>query len=108
MNCSTRSRSSRTGREVTRLREWSGHRDRRPRRPGTRCPTGRGGRSRVRTRMPGRDELLLRRGPLAEQSRRKAALVDLVVTNHAMLAIDAMSPATIPARTRRGGRGRGT
>ena len=31
----------------------------------------------------------------AEQSRRKAALVDLVVTNHAMLAIDAMSPATI-------------
>ena len=106
VNCSTRSRSpAPDGKFWPVARMVLGHRDRRPTTWYPVCPTGR--QVNVSARMPYATNCSLRRGLLRQQSRRKAALVDLVVTNHAMLAIDAMSPATILPEHDGGGRGRG-
>lgn len=88
---------SRTGREVTRLREWTsdtetGDRDD--------LPQGVSDRSWRQVSVTSRECLGANACPysedcFAEIARRKAAASDVIVTNHAMLAIDAMSPATI-------------
>ncbi|MCB1295053.1 MAG: ATP-dependent DNA helicase [Gordonia sp.] len=88
---------SRTGREVTRLREWSSDTetgDRDDLVPGVSDRAWRQVSVSARECL-GATNCSYGEDCFAEQSRRKAALVDLVVTNHAMLAIDAMSPATI-------------
>ncbi|MCF8588407.1 ATP-dependent DNA helicase [Gordonia liuliyuniae] len=88
---------SRTGREVTRLREWTsdtetGDRDD--------LPQGVSDRSWRQVSVTSRECLGANACPysedcFAEIARRKAGASDVIVTNHAMLAIDAMSPATI-------------
>ncbi|QRY63639.1 ATP-dependent DNA helicase [Gordonia sp. PDNC005] len=88
---------SRTGREVTRLREWvsdteTGDRDDLPQ--GVRDQSWR------QVSVSSRECLGANNCPysedcFAEIARRKAGASDVIVTNHAMLAIDAMSPATI-------------
>ncbi|GED97472.1 ATP-dependent DNA helicase [Gordonia crocea] len=89
--------ASRTGREVTRLREWSsdtetGDRDD--------LPTGVADRSWRQVSVTARECLgaancSYAQDCFAEHARERAAGSDVVVTNHAMLAIDALSPATI-------------
>ncbi len=88
---------SRTGREVTRLREWvsdteTGDRDD--------LSPGVGDRSWRQVSVTARECLgasacSYSEDCFAERSRRAAGGVDVVVTNHALLAIDAMSPASI-------------
>ncbi|GEE02162.1 ATP-dependent DNA helicase DinG [Gordonia spumicola] len=88
---------SRTGREVTRLREWvsdteTGDRDD--------LPQGVSDTSWRQVSVSSRECLGANNCPysedcFAEIARRKAGASDVIVTNHAMLAIDAMSPATI-------------
>ncbi|MCF8604083.1 ATP-dependent DNA helicase [Gordonia sp. HY442] len=88
---------SRTGREVTRLREWTsdtetGDRDD--------LPQGVSDRSWRQVSVTSRECLGANACPYGEEcfaeiARRKAGASDVIVTNHAMLAIDAMSPATI-------------
>jgi len=88
---------SRTGREVTRLREWvsdteTGDRDD--------LPQGVSDQSWRQVSVSSRECLGANNCPysedcFAEIARRKAGASDVIVTNHAMLAIDAMSPATI-------------
>ncbi len=88
---------SRTGREVARLHEWcsdteTGDRDDLV--PGV---SDRGWRqvSVSARECLGATNCSYGEDCFAELARRKAAQADLVVTNHAMLAIDALSPATI-------------
>ncbi|WP_132993791.1 ATP-dependent DNA helicase [Gordonia zhaorongruii] len=88
---------SRTGREVTRLREWvsdteTGDRDD--------LTQGVSDQSWRQVSVSSRECLGANNCPysedcFAEIARRKAGASDVIVTNHAMLAIDAMSPATI-------------
>ncbi|GAC69139.1 ATP-dependent DNA helicase [Gordonia soli] len=88
---------SRTGREVTRLREWSSDTetgDRDDLTPGV------GDRAWRQVSVSARECLgaancSYAEDCFAERARRSAGHVDVVVTNHALLAIDAMSPATI-------------
>ncbi|MFZ2241012.1 MAG: ATP-dependent DNA helicase, partial [Gordonia amarae] len=88
---------SRTGREVTRLHEWSSDTetgDRDDLVPGVSDRAWRQVSVSARECL-GAANCSYAEDCFAEQSRRKAGQSDLVVTNHAMLAIDAMSPATI-------------
>ncbi|MGV9714091.1 ATP-dependent DNA helicase [Gordonia sp. NPDC003424] len=88
---------SRTGREVTRLREWVSDTD-----TGDRddLSPGVSDRSWRQVSVTARECLgaancSYAEDCFAEKSRRAAGTVDVVVTNHALLAIDAMSPASI-------------
>ena len=75
-----------------------GDRDRRPRRarPGRRRP-GLAAGQRHRARVPGRGECPFGEECFAEQARDRAAEAEIVVTNHALLAIDALeSFAVLP------------
>lgn len=88
---------SRIGREVTRLREWSSDTetgDRDDLSPGV---TDRSWRqvSVTARECLGASACSYAEDCFAERSRRAAGQVDVVVTNHALLAIDAMSPASI-------------
>lgn len=85
------------GREVTRLREWSSDTD-----TGDRddLVPGVGDRAWRQVSVTARECLgaancSYGEDCFAEAARRSAAKSDIVVTNHAMLAIDALSPATI-------------
>ncbi|MBY4570587.1 ATP-dependent helicase [Gordonia sihwensis] len=88
---------SRMGREVTRLREWTSDTetgDRDDLSPGVSDQSWR------QVSVSSRECLGASNCPysddcFAELARKKAGASDVVVTNHAMLAIDAMSPATI-------------
>ncbi|MFT4087858.1 MAG: ATP-dependent DNA helicase, partial [Gordonia sp. (in: high G+C Gram-positive bacteria)] len=88
---------SRTGREVTRLREWASDTetgDRDDLSPGV------SDRSWKQVSVTSRECLGVTHCPygddcFAELARRRAGGADVVVTNHAMLAIDATSPANI-------------
>ncbi|ALG84354.1 ATP-dependent DNA helicase [Gordonia phthalatica] len=88
---------SRMGREVTRLREWTSDTetgDRDDLSPGVSDQSWR------QVSVTSRECLGANNCPYAEDcfaelARKKAGSSDIVVTNHAMLAIDAMSPATI-------------
>lgn len=88
---------SRMGREVTRLREWTSDTetgDRDDLSPGVSDQSWR------QVSVTSRECLGAANCPYAEDcfaelARKKAGASDIVVTNHAMLAIDAMSPATI-------------
>ncbi|EGD53453.1 ATP-dependent DNA helicase [Gordonia neofelifaecis] len=88
---------SRMGREVTRLREWTSDTetgDRDDLSPGVSDQSWR------QVSVSSRECLGAANCPygedcFAELARKKAGASDIVVTNHAMLAIDAMSPATI-------------
>ena len=88
---------SRMGREVTRLREWTSDTetgDRDDLSPGVSDQAWR------QVSVTSRECLGANNCPYAEDcfaelARKKAGSSDIVVTNHAMLAIDAMSPATI-------------
>ena len=88
---------SRMGREVTRLREWSSDTetgDRDDLNPGVSDRSWR--QVSVSSReCIGATVCAYGQDCFAELARRKAGAADVVVTNHAMLAIDAMSPATI-------------
>ena len=89
--------ASRMGRDITRLREWAGDTetgDRDDLKPGV------GDRSWRQVSVTSRECLGAANCEysddcFAEAARRRAGASDVVVTNHAMLAIDAMSPATI-------------
>lgn len=89
--------ASRLGREVTRLREWTSDTetgDRDDLTPGV------ADRSWRQVSVTARECLGATNCPygvdcFAEKARTKAGKADLVVTNHALLAIDAMSPAAI-------------
>ncbi|MGV9860773.1 ATP-dependent DNA helicase [Gordonia sp. NPDC003425] len=88
---------SRTGRDVTRLREWSSDTD-----TGDRddLSPGVADRSWRQVSVTSRECLgatncSYGEDCFAEQARRRSGQVDVVVTNHALLAIDAMSPANI-------------
>ncbi|MGB3302387.1 ATP-dependent DNA helicase [Gordonia sp. (in: high G+C Gram-positive bacteria)] len=88
---------SRMGREVTRLREWSSDTetgDRDDLSPGVSDQSWR------QVSVSSRECIGAATCPygedcFAELARKKAGDSDIIVTNHAMLAIDAMSPATI-------------
>ena len=88
---------SRMGRDITRLREWSSDTE-----TGDRDDLSPGvdNRSWRQVSVSSREcigAVACQFGEdcFAEAARRRAAEADVVVTNHAMLAIDAMSPATI-------------
>lgn len=88
---------SRTGREVTRLREWTSDTD-----TGDRddLSPGVADRSWRQVSVSARECLgaancSYAEDCFAERARRACAQVDIIVTNHAMLAINAMSPANI-------------
>ncbi|GAB08145.1 ATP-dependent DNA helicase DinG [Gordonia araii NBRC 100433] len=88
---------SRTGREVTRLREWvsdteTGDRD--DLAPGVSDRSWRQVSVTARECL-GAANCSFSDDCFAERARQVAAHSDVVVTNHAMLAIDALSPATI-------------
>ncbi|NDK92513.1 ATP-dependent DNA helicase [Gordonia desulfuricans] len=88
---------SRTGREVTRLREWlsdteTGDRD--DLSPGVTDRAWRQVSVSARECL-GAAHCTYADDCFAERSRRASAQVDVIVTNHAMLAIDAMSPANV-------------
>ncbi|MEE3850826.1 ATP-dependent DNA helicase [Gordonia sp. LSe1-13] len=88
---------SRTGREVTRLREWSSDTetgDRDDLSPGVSDRSWRQVSVSARECL-GAANCSYADDCFAERARRAAGQVDVVVTNHALLAIDAMSPATI-------------
>ncbi|MFW0796498.1 ATP-dependent DNA helicase [Gordonia sp. CPCC 205515] len=88
---------SRTGREVTRLREWTSDTetgDRDDLTPGVSDRSWRQVSVSARECL-GAANCSYSEDCFAERSRRAAGKVDVVVTNHAMLAIDAMSPANI-------------
>lgn len=88
---------SRTGREVTRLREWTSDTetgDRDDLTPGVSDRSWRQVSVTARECL-GASNCSYAEDCFAERSRRAAGKVDVVVTNHAMLAIDAMSPANI-------------
>ena len=89
--------ASRTGREVTRLREWASDTE-----TGDRDDLSPGvtDRSWQQVSVSSREcvgaaACEYGQDCFAELARRTAGQADVVVTNHAMLAIDAMSPATI-------------
>lgn len=88
---------SRLGRDITRLREWSSDTetgDRDDLSPGVDNRSWR--QVSVSSReCIGATACVYSDDCFAEAARRRAAEADVVVTNHAMLAIDAMSPATI-------------
>ncbi|MFT4125918.1 MAG: ATP-dependent DNA helicase [Gordonia sp. (in: high G+C Gram-positive bacteria)] len=88
---------SRTGREVTRLREWvsdteTGDRD--DLSPGVTDRSWRQVSTSARECL-GASNCSFAEDCFAERARRASAQADVVVTNHAMLAIDALSPATV-------------
>lgn len=88
---------SRTGREVTRLREWvsdteTGDRD--DLTPGVADRSWRQVSVTSRECL-GASNCSYAEDCFAERARRTSGQVDVVVTNHAMLAIDAMSPANV-------------
>ncbi len=89
--------SSRTGREVTRLREWASDTetgDRDDLSPGVADRSWRQVSVAARECL-GAANCSFAQDCFAEHARARAAKSDVVVTNHAMLAIDALSPATI-------------
>ncbi|MDL9938781.1 ATP-dependent DNA helicase [Gordonia sp. ABSL1-1] len=88
---------SRTGREVTRLREWTSDTetgDRDDLTPGVSDRSWRQVSVSARECL-GAGNCSYGEDCFAENARRHAGKVDVVVTNHAMLAIDATSPANI-------------
>ncbi|GAB90192.1 ATP-dependent DNA helicase [Gordonia rhizosphera] len=88
---------SRTGREVTRLREWTSDTetgDRDDLTPGVSDRSWRQVSVTARECL-GAANCSYAEDCFAERSRRAAGKADVVVTNHALLAIDAMSPASI-------------
>ncbi|MDL9944521.1 ATP-dependent DNA helicase [Gordonia sp. ABSL11-1] len=88
---------SRTGREVTRLREWTSETetgDRDDLSPGVSDRSWRQVSVTARECL-GAANCSYSEDCFAERSRRAAGKVDVIVTNHALLAIDAMSPASI-------------
>ncbi|NED65395.1 ATP-dependent helicase, partial [Streptomyces sp. SID10244] len=88
---------SRTGREVTRLREWTSDTetgDRDDLSPGVSDRSWRQVSVTARECL-GAANCSYAEDCFAERSRRAAGQVDVIVTNHALLAIDAMSPASI-------------
>ncbi len=88
---------SRTGREVTRLREWTSDTetgDRDDLTPGVSDRSWRQVSVTARECL-GAANCSYAEDCFAERARRAAGKVDVVVTNHALLAIDAMSPASI-------------
>ncbi|MGB3696836.1 MAG: ATP-dependent DNA helicase [Gordonia sp. (in: high G+C Gram-positive bacteria)] len=88
---------SRMGREVTRLREWTSATetgDRDDLSPGVSDQSWRQVSVSSRECL-GAANCAYGEDCFAELARKKAGAADVVVTNHAMLAIDAMSPATI-------------
>ena len=89
--------TSRTGREVTRLREWSSDTetgDRDDLVPGVSDRAWRQVSVTARECL-GANNCSYAQDCFAEHARTQAAHSDVVVTNHAMLAIDALSPASI-------------
>ncbi|MFT4043398.1 MAG: ATP-dependent DNA helicase [Gordonia sp. (in: high G+C Gram-positive bacteria)] len=88
---------SRTGREVTRLREWSSETetgDRDDLSPGVSDLSWRQVSVTSRECL-GASNCSYADDCFAERARRQAGQVNVVVTNHALLAIDALSPANI-------------
>ncbi|OUC78145.1 ATP-dependent DNA helicase [Gordonia lacunae] len=88
---------SRTGREVTRLREWSSDTetgDRDDLVPGVSDRSWRQVSVTARECL-GAANCSYGEDCFAEQSRRRSGKVDVVVTNHALLAINATSPANV-------------
>ncbi|WP_026918810.1 ATP-dependent DNA helicase [Gordonia shandongensis] len=88
---------SRMGREVTRLREWTSDTDTGDRddlAPGVSDQAWRQV-SVTSKECLGAANCAYGADCFAESARRRAGASDVIVTNHAMLAIDAMSPATI-------------
>lgn len=88
---------SRMGREVTRLREWTSDTetgDRDDLTPGVSDRSWRQVSVSARECL-GAANCSYGEDCFAERSRRAAGKVDVVVTNHALLAIDALSPASI-------------
>jgi ATP-dependent DNA helicase DinG len=88
---------SRTGREVTRLREWTSDTetgDRDDLTPGVSDRSWRQVSVSARECL-GAANCSYAEDCFAERARRASGQVDVVVTNHAMLAINAMSPANI-------------
>lgn len=88
---------SRTGREVTRLREWSSDTetgDRDDLVPGVADRAWRQVSVSARECL-GAANCSYGEDCFAEQARRQSGKVDVVVTNHALLAIDATSPANV-------------
>ncbi|MBE7193944.1 ATP-dependent DNA helicase [Gordonia polyisoprenivorans] len=88
---------SRTGREVTRLREWTSDTetgDRDDLSPGVADRSWRQVSVSARECL-GATNCSYSEDCFAERARRASAQVDVVVTNHAMLAIDALSPANV-------------
>ena len=88
---------SRTGREVTRLREWSSETetgDRDDLVPGVSDRSWRQVSVTARECL-GAANCSYGEDCFAEQSRRRSGKVDVVVTNHALLAINATSPANV-------------
>ncbi|MEO9329941.1 ATP-dependent DNA helicase [Gordonia aurantiaca] len=88
---------SRTGREVTRLREWSSDTetgDRDDLVPGVTDRSWRQVSVSARECL-GAANCSYGEDCFAEQARRRSAKVDIIVTNHALLAIDATSPANV-------------
>ncbi|MFT4200228.1 ATP-dependent DNA helicase [Gordonia sp. (in: high G+C Gram-positive bacteria)] len=88
---------SRTGREVTRLREWASETetgDRDDLSPGVSDRSWRQVSVSARECL-GAANCGFAQDCFAERAKEEAAHSDVVVTNHAMLAIDALSPATI-------------
>ncbi len=88
---------SRTGREVTRLREWVSDTDTGDRDDLSPGVTDRSWRqvSVTSRECLGASNCSYAEDCFAERARRKSGQVDVVVTNHALLAIDAMSPANV-------------
>lgn len=89
--------TSRTGREVTRLREWSSDTetgDRDDLSPGVADRSWRQVSVTARECL-GATNCSYAQDCFAERARAQAGQSDIVVTNHAMLAIDALSPANI-------------
>lgn len=88
---------SRTGREVTRLREWSSDTETGDRDDLTPGVTDRAWRqvSVTARECLGAANCSYGEDCFAEVARRRSAKVDVVVTNHALLSIDATSPASI-------------
>lgn len=88
---------SRTGREVTRLRDWSSDTETGDRDDLTPGVSDRSWRqvSVTAKECLGAANCSYSEDCFAEIARRRAGQSDLVVTNHALLAIDAMSPANI-------------
>lgn len=88
---------SRTGREVTRLREWTSDTDTGDRDDLTPGVTDRSWRqvSVSARECLGAANCSYAEDCFAENARRRSGQVDVVVTNHALLAIDALSPASV-------------